>query len=208
MSIQKEKVKLSTRDKILETAIKLFSERGFNGTTTKEIAEEAGVNESLIFRYFTTKRDLYGAIIEKKIEEEPGIEVPIEMFKKTRNDWLIFRSIALRMFDCVEKDPTFMRLLYFSALEGHELSDMFFDTYVEYINMLLSDYIEQRISEKAFKELNPFIASRAFMGMVINYIIVQELFGEKKRKKLEKEEVVETFVKIFFDGITGAEKQR
>ncbi|MBI2486648.1 MAG: TetR/AcrR family transcriptional regulator [Deltaproteobacteria bacterium] len=204
MSIQKEKVKISTRDKLLETAIKLFSEKGFNGTTTKEIAEEAGVNEALIFRYFSTKRDLYGAIIEKKIEEEPGIEVPIEMFKKTRNDWLIFRSIALRMFDCVEKDPTFMRLLYFSALEGHELSDMFFDTYVEYINMLLSDYIEQRISEKAFKEINPFIASRAFMGMVINYIIVQELFGEKKRRKLEKEEVVETFVKIFFDGIKGA----
>lgn len=204
MSIQKEKVKISTRDKLLETAIKLFSEKGFNGTTTKEIAEEAGVNEALIFRYFSTKRDLYGAIIEKKIEEEPGIEVPLEMFKKTRNDWLIFRSIALRMFDCVEKDPTFMRLLYFSALEGHELSDMFFDTYVEYINMLLSDYIEQRISEKAFKEINPFIASRAFMGMVINYIIVQELFGEKKRRKLEKEEVVETFVKIFFDGIKGA----
>jgi len=196
-----EKIKISTRDKILETAIRLFSERGFNGTTTKEIAEEAGVNEALIFRYFSTKRDLYGAIIEKKIEEEPGIELPIETYKQTKNDWLIFRSIALRMFDCVEKDHTFMRLLYFSALEGHELSDMFFDTYVEYITMVLSDYIEERVSDGAFKKLNPLLAARAFMGMVSNYIVGQELFGEKRRRQPEKEEVVETFVKIFLDGI-------
>ena len=196
-----EKIKISTRHKILETAIRLFSERGFNGTTTKEIAEEAGVNEALIFRYFSTKRDLYGAIIERKIEEEPGIELHIEAYSGTKDDWLIFKTIALRMFDCVEKDPTFMRLLYFSALEGHELSDMFFDTYVEYITMVLSDYIEERISEGAFKKLNPLLAARAFMGMVSNYIVGQELFGEKRRRQPEKEEVAETFVKIFLDGI-------
>lgn len=201
-----EKIKVNARDRILETAIRLFSERGFNGTTTKEIAEEAGVNEALIFRYFSTKRELYGAIIERKIEEEPGIEVPIETYKETKDDWLIFKSIALRMFDCVEKDPTFMRLLYFSALEGHELSDMFFDTYVEYINTLLSDYIEGRISEGAFKGLNPLIAARAFIGMVVNYIIVQELFGEKKKKRVNKEEVTDTFVEIFLNGIK--EKQQ
>ncbi|HWP91536.1 MAG TPA: TetR/AcrR family transcriptional regulator [Thermodesulfobacteriota bacterium] len=196
-----EKIKISTRHKILETAIRLFSERGFNGTTTKEIAEEAGVNEALIFRYFSTKRDLYGAIIERKIEEEPGIELHIEAYRGTKDDWLIFKTIALRMFDCVEKDPTFMRLLYFSALEGHELSDMFFDTYVEYITMVLTDYIEERISEGAFKKLNPLLAARAFMGMVSNYIVGQELFGEKRRRQPEKEEVAETFVKIFLDGI-------
>ena len=72
------KEKISTRDKILETSIKLFAEKGFNGTTTKEIAEMADVNEALIFRHFSTKRELYGAIIEKKIDEDPGIELPLE----------------------------------------------------------------------------------------------------------------------------------
>jgi AcrR family transcriptional regulator len=203
-----EKIKISTRHKILETAIRLFSERGFNGTTTKEIAEEAGVNEALIFRYFSTKRDLYGAIIERKIEEEPGIELHIEAYRGTKDDWLIFKTIALRMFECVEKDPTFMRLLYFSALEGHELSDMFFDTYVEYVNMLLSDYLEERISEGALKKINPLLAARAFMGMVINYIVEQELFGEKKKRELDKQEVVETFVQIFLFGIKNTQEEQ
>ncbi|KRT66938.1 MAG: TetR family transcriptional regulator [Candidatus Dadabacteria bacterium CSP1-2] len=196
-----EQIKISTRDKILESAIRLFAEKGFSGTTTREIAEKAGVNEALIFRYFSTKRDLYSAIIERKISEEPGFEYPLEAFKETRDDWLIFRSIAIRMFDCVEKDPSFIRLLHFSALEGHELSDMFFDTYVQYQRMLLSDYIERRISEGAFKNVNPVLAARAFIGMVINYILVQEIFGEKKRRKIKREEVADTFVKIFLEGI-------
>ena len=196
-----EQIKISTRDKILESAIRLFAEKGFSGTTTREIAEKAGVNEALIFRYFSTKRDLYSAIIERKISEEPGFEYPLEAFKETRDDWLIFRSIAIRMFDCVEKNPSFIRLLHFSALEGHELSDMFFDTYVQYQRMLLSDYIERRISEGAFKNVNPVLAARAFIGMVINYILVQEIFGEKKRRKIKREEVADTFVKIFLEGI-------
>jgi len=196
-----EQIKISTRDKILESAIRLFAEKGFSGTTTREIAGKAGVNEALIFRYFSTKRDLYSAIIERKISEEPGFEYPLEAFKETRDDWLIFKSIAIRMFDCVEKDPCFIRLLHFSALEGHELSDMFFDTYVQYQRMLLSDYIERRISEGAFKNVNPVLAARAFIGMVINYILVQEIFGEKKRRKIKREEVADTFVKIFLEGI-------
>jgi hypothetical protein len=67
--------------------------------------------------------------------------------------------------------------------------------------MLLSDYIERRISEGAFKNVNPVLAARAFIGMVINYILVQEIFGEKKRRKIKREEVADTFVKIFLEGI-------
>lgn len=193
--------RVGARDKILETSMKLFAEKGFSGTTTKEIAETAGVNQALIFRYFSTKRDLYGAIIKKKIEEEPGIEKPLKEYKEAKDDLLIFKSIAMRMFDKCGNDPDFIRLLHYSALEGHELSDMFFDTYVEYVNMLLSEYIRERVSEGVFQKVNPILAAQAFIGMVINYIIVQELFGGKKKKRVKQEEVAEVFVKIFLDGM-------
>jgi len=195
------KEKSNTVDKIVESAIKLFAEKGFNGTTTKEIAEMAEVNESLIFRHFSTKRELYGAIIEKKIEEEPGIELTIETHRDSKDDELVFTAIASRMINKCGKDPSFIRLLHFSALEGHELSDMFFETYVEYVNMLLCDYIETRIGDGAFKKVHSLYASQAFIGMVINHIIVQELFGEKKRNNTDQERIVETFVQIFLEGI-------
>lgn len=195
------KEKPNTMDRILESAIQLFAEKGFNGTTTKEIAEVAEVNESLIFRHFSTKRELYGAIIEKKIEEEPGIELTIETHRDSKDDKLVFTAIASRMINKCGKDPSFIRLLHFSALEGHELSDMFFETYVEYVNMLLCDYIETRIADGAFKKVHPLYAAQAFIGMVINHIIVQELFGEKKRNNTDHERIIQTFVQLFLEGI-------
>src|SRR5215213_6697760 len=54
------------RLQIAEVAMRLFSERGFRGTTTKEIAQAAGVSEAIIFRHFATKEELYKAIIDFK----------------------------------------------------------------------------------------------------------------------------------------------
>src|SRR5437588_4596060 len=54
------------RLQIAQVAMRLFSERAFRGTTTKEIAPAAGVSEAIIFRHFTTKDDLYTAIIDLK----------------------------------------------------------------------------------------------------------------------------------------------
>ena len=49
--------------KILEAAIDVFSERGFSGATTSEIAKRAGIAEGTIFRYFKTKKDILRGIL-------------------------------------------------------------------------------------------------------------------------------------------------
>jgi AcrR family transcriptional regulator len=50
------------RQAILESALKVFAERGLKGTTTKDIAREAGVSEALLYRHFPSKDDLHTAI--------------------------------------------------------------------------------------------------------------------------------------------------
>src|SRR5207245_10441038 len=54
------------RLQILRVAMRLFSQRGFVGTTTKEIALAAGVSEAMVFRHFATQEELYSAILDHK----------------------------------------------------------------------------------------------------------------------------------------------
>src|ERR1700736_6412823 len=57
------------RQAIITVAIRLFSEKGFRGTTTREIAAAVGVSEPVIYQHFAAKKDLYSAIIESKSRE-------------------------------------------------------------------------------------------------------------------------------------------
>jgi AcrR family transcriptional regulator len=53
------------REALIDTALKVFSEGSYRGTTTAEIAREAGVSEPILYRHFESKRDLYLACIEE-----------------------------------------------------------------------------------------------------------------------------------------------
>ena len=57
------------RQHFIDAALHLFSTRGFRGTTTKAIAEAAHVSEALLFRHFSSKADLYAAILRQKARE-------------------------------------------------------------------------------------------------------------------------------------------
>lgn len=59
---------------IVETAMPLFAGKGFTGTTTKEIAERAGVSEALLYRHFPTKAALYEAIQQLGCQIDPALD--------------------------------------------------------------------------------------------------------------------------------------
>src|SRR5947209_9425509 len=120
------------RLQILRVAMSLFSQRGFRGTTTKEIALAAGVSEAMVFRHFATKSELYSAILDHKAclhdEMDPTAIVAEAMTRK--DDRAVFEGIALHALRQHEADPEFQRLLLHSALEEHELAQMFWEKFV------------------------------------------------------------------------------
>jgi AcrR family transcriptional regulator len=188
------------RRQIVEAAIDLFSRRGFRGTTTREIAEAAGISEAMIFKHFTTKQDLYSAIIEAKSETEELLATAAKA-ASTRDDLGVFRSVGLKMMEQTERDPSLMRLLLFSALEGHDLSDIFFESRVKRLHEFLSSYIGTRIEEGGFRPVDSLVAARGFIGMTVHYLLIHELFGVKRPSRSSPEEVVQTFVSVFLEGI-------
>ena len=60
---------LQTRKRILDTAEKVFSRKGFDGARVDEIAEEAGVNKALIYYYFESKTALLEELVERAVRE-------------------------------------------------------------------------------------------------------------------------------------------
>src|SRR5213080_4315618 len=110
------------RLQILRVAMSLFSQRGFRGTTTKEIARAASVSEAMVFRHFATKEELYSAILDHKacLHDEMDPLQKIGRAIESKDDEAVFEGIALDALSHHEDDPEFQRLLLYSALEQHE----------------------------------------------------------------------------------------
>jgi len=182
---------------LIAAAASLFAAKGFNGTTTKEIAKAAGVSEALVFKHFTTKRALYTAILAEKVTVDELLEAVEESAKK-RDDRRVFTLIAsFRIRPGV--DPTLLRLLLFSALEGHELSDIFFSKHHKVFYDHLAAYIRTRIDEGAFRDVDPLLAARAFIGMVVHHRLLHEIFGVPMHRP--HDETVTTYVDLFLSGL-------
>jgi len=191
------------QEQILEGATCIFAEKGFRGATTREIARRLNISEALMFKYFPSKEALYRAIIQKRTDGSEEMFFPKEAVE-AKDDRQVFRSIATYIIRKNTEDPTFMRLILYSALEGHDLSRMFFENHAMEKSRLLSAYIRQRIKEKAFKKVSPMLAARAFIGMTVNYVMSQEIYGMKDFCRFSRKKAVDTLVDTFLTGLQGA----
>ena len=191
------------REQILEGAWNLFAQKGFRGTTTREIAKRLGISEALMFKYFPTKAALYRAIIQKRMNGSEEMIFPKEAID-SQNDREVFTSILSFLLRKNAADPTFMRLLLYSALEGHDLSKMFFENHAMDHTQLLAQYIRRRIKENGFRKVDPFLTARAFIGMAIHYAMSQEIFGMKKFFHFPHHKIVDTLTDLFLNGLKGA----
>ena len=194
-------MKHDRRQDILAAAMELFAQKGFRGTTTRDLATQAEVNEAIIFRHFKTKEELYSAIIESKAGEDRNARLEeLERLASVTDDETFFRTVGRQFLEKHEQDTTFFRLLLFSALEGHQLSDMFAASLTA--RNPVANYIQRRMDEGAFRQLDPQLAARSLFGMFFSFILWQEIFGYKKTQSYDREQVVDTFVSIFIKGIT------
>jgi AcrR family transcriptional regulator len=185
------------RQQILAVATDLFARQGFHGTTTRQIAERAGIKEIILFRLFPTKHDLYWAVIEATMQTGCGAPDIETLLASGWDDETLFRTLAADLLERNARDQTLIRLLFFSALEAHELSHRFAQTYVAAFYETVTNYIRQRIRDGAFRRVDPTLAARAFFGAVFQYSLACQWFGIKPEPK----KAAATFTDIWLKGI-------
>jgi len=90
----------------------------------------------------------------------------------------------------------------YSALEEHELAERFFSEFVARIYGFIGGYIEERQRDGAVREIDPRIAVRAFLGMLIHHSL-NVILWDKRRALLNitNEEAADNFSQVLLRGI-------
>jgi AcrR family transcriptional regulator len=196
------------RMQILKVAVSLFSQRGFSGTTTREIAQASGVSEAMVFRHFATKEELYCAILDHKACSDSGFDpcAAIADAVQRQDDHAVFEQLAFSALEHHECDTEFHRLLLHAALERHELAEMFWERNVRPLYEFLGAYIRRRQLDGAMILIEPAVVVRAFVGMVIHHSLNNNLWDPKRSLlNISNGDAARSFADILLRGITNKE---
>jgi TetR/AcrR family transcriptional regulator len=191
------------RAAILQAAIKLFAERGFRGTTTRELAASVGVSEPVLYQHFETKRDLYKAIIEAKMHQvQNRAQALLTPYVEAQDDRGFFLRLGELILEFYQSDPDYIRLLWFSALERNEFAGMFRENHSHCFYSFVGEVIGRAVEQGRFRKVDPLIATRVFAGMIGSYALAVVVFGKDMLlHDRPASEAVSGMVDIFLNGV-------
>src|ERR687896_851678 len=183
------------REEILQASLHLFAERGFHGTSMRDIARAADITEGLIYHYFASKRDLFRAIIEEHsflplLRTLPDLAEHLDLRA-------LLIVLARGFFDVLRQNTKLTRLLLQEVQVFPEEKEAFFADAVGESISELAKILETRMNSKARAGVDPQVASRLFFNALLAFFVEQEILGGKHLLPADEQTYVDHLVDMF-----------
>jgi len=164
-----------TEVRLVEAAVQLFSRQGFKGTSTRDIAQLARVNEATLFRYFAKKADLFWAAAESRLHRlKFGRELQNGLASDLDPD-VIVPMLAAFVVENMSEYPELMRLLYVARFELPG-SDHILREHLGPIFDAVHAYFSRCAAKGLICDLDPTIVTLGLLGAVSMHLNLHELF--------------------------------
>lgn len=189
------------RAAIVSAAMRLFAKNGFRGATTREIAMAVGVSEPVLYQHFATKRDLYTAIVDQMVADvDSEFQTMVGHLQSAADPKEFLTALGGAVIDWYMTRREHIRLLFFSALEGHELAEMWHQKTTAPFLQMVQNSIAHWQSQGLLRDVNPQVAARAFIGMVAHYGLTTTVF-EMPMPGIDRKEALAHFVELILAGL-------
>ena len=181
------------RQRILEAAIEAFRTLGYTRTTTKFIAENAGVAEVTLFRHFGDKQKLFQAVAPKI---GGGVNFDLLQTRLTGDlepDLRFIIETALSFF-IAQQDA--IRMLMFESIHFPEMKEALVQN-PRGMSELLERYFLKQINAGTIQAIDPRVTAQAFISMLFGYAIGVHPVKELLSNDIPIERMTSEFLRIF-----------
>lgn len=200
---------MNTKQQLIREASKLFAERGFGGTSIRDITEAAGANLAAINYHFGSKDALFAVVIHEKTQPlkrkvqviAQSIDSPVQKLEK------ILYEYAMHI---LHKEPS-LKAFFSEAIHGGEhLPPQAIESLAER-DQIVEGIIREGIKEHSFRRCNVKHATWMLFGTLAPFILYQPFLKPKYKQdpypKTEVEKIVDSAWNIFIHGMQK-EKRR
>lgn len=184
----------STKDKILSAALRLFSQRGYLATTTKDIAKQADIAEVTLFRYFPTKEKLFKEVLESQ-SFLPTLKDLLAKLNETDYKKAL-KIVANYYLTLLKKKRALIRIMHAEIFQYPEEIRDIQSKILNEISLAFAGYLENMKEAGVIRDIDSRYASVAYFGTLFNLFIKKEIFG----RKINLTRALNTYIEIFYEG--------
>jgi AcrR family transcriptional regulator len=186
----------STRDRVIQAAHQLFIERGYHGTSMRQIAERAKIALGGIYNHFAGKGDILTAVM---VERNPYRDIaPALATAEGETAEALVRNAAAGMLAALKNRPDDLQLLFIEIVEfkGQHFPQLFESLFPQMIGFA------QRLVQVNgdLRPIPPPTLLRAFVGFFFAYFMTEWLMGNQFQSE-SQQGAFEDFVNIYLHGI-------
>ncbi len=191
--------------RILAAASDLFTRQGFHGTSTRDIAAQAGVSLGNIYNYFGTKEEVFVSLLEKYEKEYFSPDQPLIKALCTTDFPDNIEGLGFASRETVGKYSPYILLIYVDVVEfkAKHVNKMFARMRQGYAAALKSAEAKphHKLSSEVASDIDPVAALMMVTWNYFNYFIMEKLFKVKGHYGLGDTEAVRLFARVFKRGI-------
>jgi AcrR family transcriptional regulator len=187
----------ATRLAIEEAAIRLFLEQGYHATSMRQIADRAQLALGGIYNHFSSKDEIFEAII---IDQHPYKKILPLIMEAQENTTDEFFGNAFRIvIHELGKEPEYMNLMFIELIEFRGKHGKLM---LKEIGPKVLPVFEKVIkARKDLRVTNPAMLMRSFFGTIIGYFVTEMVISDSIMSKLMPKNPAAAYVDIFLKGI-------
>ncbi|QEC41219.1 TetR/AcrR family transcriptional regulator [Pseudobacter ginsenosidimutans] len=168
--------KTDKREQLINAAEELFAEKGFDGTSVRDIAQKADVNLAMISYYFGSKEKLLLVLIEQRFASSS--ELLEDMVKNTKlSSWEKIEKVIEYYVDKILNGRKFHTIINqeYNTDRSHEIIDLI--TSIKMKNFtLIRQLIDEGIKKKEFRKIDPEMTMASMMGTINSVINSKNIY--------------------------------
>ncbi len=194
------KVVEDRREQIIEAAVRVFAQKGFDKATNKDVAQEAGITAGLIYHYFKSKEDLLKAALEGNSPEQLLRSFPSQILELSPEEML--RFVAQQLLSAAERE-SFVQLIRIY------LPEMIYNPGIAPLGLpmihdvveILEDYLTKKMDSGELRRMDARLTAQIFLGSIMDLVLIRQIAQDPIVLKYSRGQIVDHLVQTTLHGL-------
>jgi AcrR family transcriptional regulator len=191
-----------TRTRILQAAQKLFAAKGFEGTTTRELAQTAGVAEGTLFRYFDNKKAI---LVEVATSGWVDILTDLLTELSEMGSYKAIAQVMRRRMWNLQKNADIMRVCFMEVQFHPDLRDRIQTEVIDKMTAVAEAFFQTAIDKGIYRQMDAKLGAKVFLGLFAIAGFSDNTLIDPNASPQEMQKMAEGLADIFLNGVLAKE---